>query len=78
MGLGEASQGLLSKAHPAYDEELNKAYTEYDPAEANRMLDSLGLTERDKDGYRLRPDGKTLAVTIIASTHHPRVLMLCS
>ncbi len=71
MGLGEASQGLLSEAHPAYDEELNKAYTEYDPAEANRMLDSLGLTERDKDGYRLRPDGKTLAVTIIASTHHP-------
>ena len=22
----------------------------------NRLLDEMGLTERDKDGYRLRPD----------------------
>jgi len=71
MGLGKASQGLLSEIHPAYVERVDKAYTEYDPVKANRMLDSIGLKKRDKDGYRLRPDGKTLAVTIMASTHHP-------
>ena len=70
MGLGEPSQGLLSKVHPAYVEKVDKAYTEYDPVKANRILDSLGLTKRDKDGYRLRPDGKTLTINIMASTHH--------
>lgn len=70
MGLGKATQGLLSEVHSAYVEKVDKAYTEYDPVKANRILDSLGLTKRDKDGYRLRPDGKTLAVTIMASTHH--------
>jgi peptide/nickel transport system substrate-binding protein len=70
LGLGEPSQGLLSKVHPAYVESVDKAYTEYDPAKANRLLDSIGLNKRDKDGYRLRPDGKILTITIDASTHH--------
>ncbi len=69
MGLGKPCQGRLSELHPAYVEEFDKAYIEYDPAEANRILDSLELTERDKDGYRLCPDGRTLAITIIATTH---------
>ena len=69
-GLGDVGQGLLSKLHSAYVESVDKAYTEYDPVKANRILDSLGLTKRDKDGYRLRPDGKTLTITIDASTHH--------
>ncbi len=71
LGLGEPCQGLLNESHPAYVEEINKVYTEYDPAEANRILDSLGLTERDKDGYRLRSDGKAIAITIIAFNHQP-------
>ena len=30
---------------------------EFDPDKANDILDSLGLTERDSDGFRLRSDG---------------------
>jgi len=63
-GLGEGRLGLLSPLHAAYVESVDKAYTGYDPAKANKILDSLGLNKRDKDGYRLRPDGKTLALTI--------------
>ncbi|HHV80973.1 TPA: ABC transporter substrate-binding protein [bacterium] len=70
-GLGEPTQGLLAPLNAAYVERYDKAYTEYDPKKANKILDSLGLTKRDKDGYRLRPDGKTLTITIDASSHHP-------
>ncbi len=45
---------------PYYEERFEKSYIEYDPERANQMLDELGLTERDSEGYRLRPDGKTL------------------
>ncbi len=47
-----------------YYEPLAKAYIEYDPAKANQLLDEMGLDRRDKDGYRLRPDGKRLSITI--------------
>ena len=39
-------------------------WAEYDPNRANEILDKMGLKKRDKDGFRLRPDGKTLAVTV--------------
>jgi peptide/nickel transport system substrate-binding protein len=47
-----------------YDEEFAKQYTEYDVDLANEHLDRAGLTERDGDGFRLRPDGKRLFIQI--------------
>jgi len=44
--------------------EYANAYIEYDPERANELLDEMGLTEFDADGYRLRPDGETLTFTI--------------
>jgi peptide/nickel transport system substrate-binding protein len=38
--------------------------TEYDPATANQMLDALGLDQKDSEGFRLRPDGKRLVISI--------------
>jgi peptide/nickel transport system substrate-binding protein len=35
--------------------------TEHDPDRANAYLDEMGLTERDAEGYRLRPDGERLS-----------------
>ena len=35
---------------------LASAHLEYDLDEANRLLDEIGLTERDADGMRLNPD----------------------
>ncbi len=43
-----------------YNETLTKQYTEYDVAKANELLDNIGLTARDKDGYRKGPDGKDM------------------
>lgn len=38
--------------------------SEYNAAKANRLLDEMGLDKRDKEGYRLRSDGKTLEIFI--------------
>ncbi len=44
------------------------AYTAYNPAEANRLLDVCGLTRRNFEGFRLRPDNnQPLTLTIDAN-----------
>ncbi len=45
---------------PFHYEPLSKAYTEFDPDRANALLDELGLTERDAEGYRTFPDGSRM------------------
>jgi ABC-type dipeptide/oligopeptide/nickel transport system permease component len=40
-----------------YEPSLYQAFTKYDPATANRMLDELGLAKRDYEGFRTFPDG---------------------
>jgi peptide/nickel transport system substrate-binding protein len=64
LGMGKPRQSSLISGVAFYDPEWEKAYAEYDPKKANEILDRIGLTKRDKDGFRLRPDGKTLALTI--------------
>ncbi len=68
LGMGKPRQAAVIPQCPYYKEEYEKAYAEYDPNRANQLLDKIGLTKRDKDGFRLRPDGKTLTVTIEYAT----------
>jgi len=64
LGLGEPRQASLIKGVKYYDPEWEKAFAEYDPERANKLLDEIGLEKRDKEGYRLRPDGKRLEIVI--------------
>ena len=64
LGLGKPRQASLISGVAFYDPEWEKMWAEYDPNRANEILDKMGLKKRDKDGFRLRPDGKTLAVTV--------------
>lgn len=59
-GIGEPSQVAPGPESPFHNEKLAKAFTGYDPAQANRLLDELGLTQRDVDGYRTFPDGSRM------------------
>ncbi|RLE09968.1 ABC transporter substrate-binding protein [Candidatus Aerophobetes bacterium] len=64
LGTGEPRQESFISGTRYYSEEWEKAYAEYDPEKANALLDEIGL-KWDKDHkYRLRPDGKPLALTI--------------
>jgi len=39
------------------------ALNEYSPEKANQLLDEMGLDKRDKNGWRLGPDGKIFTVS---------------
>jgi peptide/nickel transport system substrate-binding protein len=67
MGIGEIRQSYLVPTSRGYDEATSKLYTDYDPEQASKMLDELGLTDKDGDGFRLRPDGSGDPLTIIIS-----------
>jgi peptide/nickel transport system substrate-binding protein len=67
FGLAKPSAATVVPWSSYYEEKFSKAYAEYNPQEANKLLDSLGLNKRDKDGYRLRPDGKRLSIVITHS-----------
>jgi len=38
--------------------------SQYNVTEANKLLDQVGLSKRDAEGFRLRPDGKTFTMLI--------------
>ena len=61
---GEPWQAAPHPNSDFYDEEFAKQYTEYDPELANQHLDSAGLTEKDSEGFRLRPDGERLTFQV--------------
>lgn len=57
---------------PQYYPKLSEAYIDYDPDQANALLDGLGLTERDSEGFRLWTDGSGETISfIIEGTDEP-------
>ncbi|MCC6170055.1 MAG: ABC transporter substrate-binding protein [Caldilineaceae bacterium] len=64
VGQGEPWQPAPQPGSPFYNERLAKQYTEFDVDLANQHLDAAGLTERDAEGFRLRPDGSRLTFTV--------------
>ena len=73
QGLATPLLGFALGDEPFYDEEVQAAEQEairYDVDEANRLLDEVGLTERDGDGYRLTSDGERLTLEVI-HRHRP-------
>lgn len=65
LGLGEARQPVPAPFHPYYPgDEYAFRYTEHDIDQANTLLDGIGLTERDADGFRLLPNGEPLDIEL--------------
>ncbi|MEN6665099.1 MAG: ABC transporter substrate-binding protein [Phycisphaerae bacterium] len=60
----QASVVPLPQYSRYYEESFGRSFAQYDPARANALLDEMGLTARDGDGYRLRPDGKPLTILL--------------
>ncbi len=73
FGKSTPRQATVTPACSFYKEEWGKSYAEYDPEEANRLLDEMGLDKRDKEGFRLRPDGKTLLLVPLHVTDAVRI-----
>ena len=63
-GLARASNNTVLPSSPLYDEERSSRWAQYDPDEANRLLDEIGLTERSRSGLRLLPNGRPLEIIV--------------
>ncbi|MEZ4866631.1 MAG: ABC transporter substrate-binding protein [Caldilineaceae bacterium] len=67
-----ASQVAPMRGEPYHGEsELFQSYAQFDPDLANQLLDEIGLTARDSDGFRLGTDGNELLLIIYATTAWP-------
>lgn len=73
FGLGTPRAIHAIRSEPTFVPELAQMYITYDPAEANRILDSLGFDKKDADGYRLWPDGEKLFLNLTTATAWPQM-----
>lgn len=65
LGLGTPQNWVPHPRTPFYPgEELAKLDIEFDQAQANQILDSLGLMDTDGDGIRNRADGKNISFQV--------------
>lgn len=74
----ESNNTVLAES-PLYKPKYQYDWIEYDLAHANRLLDELGLTQRDDRGVRLLPDGRPLEIVVQTageSTEQTDVLQL--
>ncbi len=68
LGVGTPGSPVPGESMPQNPgPEWRKKWSTYEPARANKMLDDIGLTKKDSDGFRLRTDnGERLRIQIIA------------
>jgi peptide/nickel transport system substrate-binding protein len=62
FGLGTEGNNTIVQESPLFSPELRTLYASYDPGQASRLLDEIGLTKRNGAGYRLLPDGRELEI----------------
>lgn len=63
-GLGETTQPVCLPQDPYHVKGSGHTFVKHDVAKANQLLDKVGLSKRDGEGFRLRPDGKQMTLHI--------------
>ena len=63
QGFGQPRQAALVPQCPYYKPEHETKFAELDIDLGNSLLDGIGLTNKDDEGFRTRPDGSPLSVT---------------
>jgi peptide/nickel transport system substrate-binding protein len=64
FGLGIEGNNTVVSESPLFSPELRTLNATYNPDEASRLLDEIGLTQRNGAGIRLLPDGRELEVIV--------------
>jgi ABC-type transport system substrate-binding protein len=63
-GVGTPAQFAVPKGSPYYSDKLFHAFVDYDPEWAGRLLDEMGLDQRNSEGVRLLPSGRPLYMEV--------------
>jgi peptide/nickel transport system substrate-binding protein len=64
FGLAREGNNTVLPQSPLYKEDYVTRWAQFDLAEANEILDGLGLTERDDLDVRLLPDGRRMEIVV--------------
>ena len=64
LGQSEPYQTGPRPGHPWYNDKLSRQFTQFDPKQANDILDKIGYAKRDGQNFRLRPDGQKVFFSI--------------
>ncbi len=69
LGLGEPKQYVGFSPEPSFiSEEMKTYYRQYDPDLAKKLLDEVGVVDKDGDGARDLPNGKKLVINLQFAT----------
>ena len=67
LGVGTEASFCPANKPPYFNSDRwDEEFGRYDPDQANEILDSLGLDQRDSEGFRLLPSGERLVLQIDA------------
>ena len=67
-GLAAEGGNTVLPSSPLFRSEYRNAWARFDPDRANVLLNEIGLTHRDGEGYRLLPDGRPLEIIVEAAS----------
>ncbi|NIK68109.1 MULTISPECIES: ABC transporter substrate-binding protein [unclassified Paenibacillus] len=67
-GIADPIQASVQEGLVGYQEGWADQWASFDPERANALLDEIGLTKRDKNNFRLFPDGSDVTLTIMDSS----------
>jgi peptide/nickel transport system substrate-binding protein len=64
IGLAKPSNNTIMSRSQLFKPEYATKWATYDPKQANRLLDEIGLTKRNELGIRLLPDGRPATIIV--------------
>jgi peptide/nickel transport system substrate-binding protein len=70
LGQGTPRQATVHPKTIGFEQEWADSYAQYDPDLANSLLDEIGLTSRNAEGFRMDPDGNVITLDIPLRASH--------
>jgi peptide/nickel transport system substrate-binding protein len=70
LGLAKVGANTVLPGSPLYRPEYREAWHKLDIAGANKLLDEIGLTRRNREGYRLMANGEPLEIIVEAPSEN--------
>lgn len=63
-GLAKESADTVLPESPLFRPEFAKAWSSFNPDQANALLDEAGINQRDDEGIRILPDGRSAQIIV--------------
>lgn len=75
QGVATPRQATANPDSSYFDESFNR-FAVFDPDRANELLDEVGMTQRDSDGFRMAPNGESFQIIMEHNQPDPKLFFL--